>query len=79
MRVLITTYGFPTLAHAFVENYVLALTALGVDVGVVASADGDHPVEIAAEPRSGIAHDHPGVAETVRVSRRCSHCRGRRA
>ena len=53
MRVLFTTYGFPTVAHSFVENYVLALTALGVDVGVVASADGDHPVEIPAEPGAG--------------------------
>src|SRR3954447_16615417 len=53
MRVLFTTYGFPTRGHSFVENYVLALTALGVDVGVVASADGDHPVEITAEPGAG--------------------------
>jgi colanic acid/amylovoran biosynthesis glycosyltransferase len=53
MRVLFTTYGFPTRGHSFVENYVLALTALGVDVGVVASADGDHSVEVAAEPGAG--------------------------
>jgi colanic acid/amylovoran biosynthesis glycosyltransferase len=62
MRVLFTTYGFPTLAHSFVENYVLALTALGVDVGVVASGDGDHAVEIASNPRAG-------SLTTIRASR----------
>jgi colanic acid/amylovoran biosynthesis glycosyltransferase len=46
MRVLFTTFGFPTRSHSFVENYVLALTALGTDVCVVASADGDHALKV---------------------------------
>ena len=45
MRVLFTTFRFPARAQPFVENYVLGLVALGADVCVVASEDGDHRLE----------------------------------
>jgi colanic acid/amylovoran biosynthesis glycosyltransferase len=53
VRVLLTTYGFPSYQQSFIENYVYALVADGVDVCVLASAASDHaaampqPVEYA--------------------------------
>ena len=41
MRVLLTTYAFPDNRQAFMEEYVLALLALGIEVCVVASAGRD--------------------------------------
>ena len=38
MRILLTTYAFPDDRQAFMEEYVLALLALGIEVCVVASA-----------------------------------------
>jgi len=49
VRVVFTTYGFPLYRHSFIENHVLELAALGVDVHVVASADGDHEVRQLAD------------------------------
>jgi colanic acid/amylovoran biosynthesis glycosyltransferase len=45
MRVLFTTFDFPARGQPFVQNYVLGLAALGADVCVVASADGDHALD----------------------------------
>jgi colanic acid/amylovoran biosynthesis glycosyltransferase len=42
VQVVLTTYGFPTYQQSFLENYVHALTELGADVCVVASASSDH-------------------------------------
>jgi glycosyltransferase involved in cell wall biosynthesis len=54
MRVLFTTLEFPARRQPFVANYVLALTALGTDVCVVASAEGDDVLEVNGdEPAAG--------------------------
>jgi colanic acid/amylovoran biosynthesis glycosyltransferase len=54
MRVLFTTFGYPARGQSFVENYVLGLTALGADVCVVASSDGDRALDAnGAEPGAG--------------------------
>jgi colanic acid/amylovoran biosynthesis glycosyltransferase len=54
MRVLFTTFEFPARGQPFVQNYVLGLVALGADVCVVASADGDEALDgNGAESRAG--------------------------
>ena len=59
MHVLLTTYGFPSYQQSFIENYVYALVAEGVDVCVRASAASDH----AAAPPS--PDEHAGSLEVV--------------
>ena len=54
MRILLTTYVFPDDRQAFMEEYVLALLALGIEVCVVVSADVGllrHSASTSAVPR----------------------------
>ena len=49
MRILLTTYAFPDDRQAFMEEYVLALLALGIEVCVVASAGRDPAPKLRAD------------------------------
>jgi colanic acid/amylovoran biosynthesis glycosyltransferase len=49
VRILLTTYKFPDDRQAFMEEYVLALLALGIEVCVVASAGRDPAPNLRAD------------------------------
>lgn len=59
MRVLLTTYAFPDDRQAFIEQYVRALTDIGIEVCVVATAG--------TERRP--PHDRPSGPSSVTVAR----------